>query len=423
MHPADQVCMIMKRIYDVDMTSLTGGNISMMDDEGVMWVTPTSIDKKSLTRDDIVKVLPDGTIVGKHKPTSEYYIHRSILTKRRDIKAVIHAHAPATVSISVLNNAPDTTLYQDAYRVAGLAGLTPYALPGSMELVDRVMEAFDGGYDAAMLEKHSAFVGSKVDLLDAFQRFEALDYAARIQINCHTVGKPRPLSMDQLKLKVMEDMKAMPEIEIKVHTEKELEARRTLQAVVQRAFTKKLFTSAIGVMSARIDKNSFLISAQGVDNGYIGLNEFVLVKKGTREEGKIPNSTVQIHQKIYGKHPEVDSIIIASPVYTMGFLVTDAIYETTLYPESYGVLRKGKRYKYNAIFDDTENITNDMDLEHPVAMIENYGIILVGPNPILTFDKLEVCESSAQSIHECKRMGLEPIMMTKEQIHEMDHAS
>ncbi len=35
-HPADLICQIMERIYDMDMTSLTGGNISMMDVEGVM---------------------------------------------------------------------------------------------------------------------------------------------------------------------------------------------------------------------------------------------------------------------------------------------------------------------------------------------------------------------------------------------------
>ena len=69
LHPAEELCRIMERIYDVEMTSLTGGNASIMDNEGVMWVTPTSIDKKSLTREDIVKILPDGTVEGKHKPT------------------------------------------------------------------------------------------------------------------------------------------------------------------------------------------------------------------------------------------------------------------------------------------------------------------------------------------------------------------
>lgn len=419
-HPADLICQIMERIYDMDMTSLTGGNISMMDEEGVMWVTPTSIDKKSLTRDDIVRVLPDGTIEGRHKPTSEYYIHRSILTKHPDIKAVIHAHAPATVTMSVLNRVPDTKLYLPAYEVVGEPMMTPYALPGSMRLVDRVMEAFDAGYDGAILEKHSAFIGSRVDLLDAFHRFEALDFASRIEINSYDVGIPRPLAKEQLENAKLPDTAEMPEYVLEKHSAEELNQRRWLCSVVKRGYGKKLFTSANGVMSVRTGEDSFLIPERGVDNGLIRLEDVMQVKEGKREAGRIPNAMATLHEKIYKLHPEIQSIITAAPVYTMGFLVTDTIYDTTLYPESYGVLCEAKRYKFEDLFENMDTIAENIDLQHPMAMIENYGVVLAGISPILAFDKLEVCESSAQSIHEMKRMGLEPILMTPEQIAEMN---
>ena len=99
LHPADQICMILKRIYDMDMTTLTGGNVSIKDDEGVIWVSPTGIDKGSLRREDIVQILPDDTIVGKWRPTSEYRIHVGILRTRPEIKAVLHAHSPALVTM------------------------------------------------------------------------------------------------------------------------------------------------------------------------------------------------------------------------------------------------------------------------------------------------------------------------------------
>ncbi len=421
LHPADQICMVMERIYDMEMTSLTGGNISMMDEEGVMWVTPTSIDKKSLTRDDIVKVLPDGTMVGKHKPTSEYYIHRSILTKRPDIKAVIHAHAPATVTLSVLNEVPKTKLYTSVYEIVGEPQMTPYALPGSMELVNRVMEAFDMGCDTAILEKHSAFVGSRKNLLDAFWQFEALDFASRVQINSYALGKPRELTKEQLENYMMSIPSDMAKIERLVHTEKELEARRVLQSIIQRAYIKKLFSSKSGVISARINEKSFLIIKGSADNGDISLDDFVVVKNGECQISVEPNKTVLLHKKIYDSQPEVNSIIIANSIYSMGFAVTDEEYKTTLYPESYGVLCEGNRYKYEAVFEDMDTIAKRLDLAHPLAIIENYGIILAGKSPILAFDKLEVCESSAQSIHESKRMGREPVLMTEDQIREMEN--
>ena len=64
LHPADQIVMIMNRIYSYGMTTTSGGNLSIMDEEGVMWISPSSIDKGSLRREDIMRVLPDGTIEG-----------------------------------------------------------------------------------------------------------------------------------------------------------------------------------------------------------------------------------------------------------------------------------------------------------------------------------------------------------------------
>lgn len=46
--------MIMNRIYSYGMTTTSGGNLSIMDEEGVMWISPSSIDKGSLRREDIM---------------------------------------------------------------------------------------------------------------------------------------------------------------------------------------------------------------------------------------------------------------------------------------------------------------------------------------------------------------------------------
>ncbi|MCX6258188.1 MAG: class II aldolase/adducin family protein [Bacteroidia bacterium] len=58
--PAVQLSEIMTRIYNGMMTTPTGGNISIRDEEGNLWVTPTQIDKGRLTPADMVKIYPDG---------------------------------------------------------------------------------------------------------------------------------------------------------------------------------------------------------------------------------------------------------------------------------------------------------------------------------------------------------------------------
>jgi len=72
LHPADQLVMMMNRIYYRGMTTTSGGNLSIRDENGDMWITPSGIDKGMLTRDDIMLVKADGTITGRHKPSSEY---------------------------------------------------------------------------------------------------------------------------------------------------------------------------------------------------------------------------------------------------------------------------------------------------------------------------------------------------------------
>ena len=57
-HPADQLVMFMQRIYDKGLTTTSGGNLSILDEEGNIWITPAGVDKGTLNRNDIVCVKP-----------------------------------------------------------------------------------------------------------------------------------------------------------------------------------------------------------------------------------------------------------------------------------------------------------------------------------------------------------------------------
>ena len=56
LHPADQLVMILTRIYEYGMTTTSGGNLSSRDENGDIWITPSGIDKGNLTRADIMQV-------------------------------------------------------------------------------------------------------------------------------------------------------------------------------------------------------------------------------------------------------------------------------------------------------------------------------------------------------------------------------
>src|SRR5438067_7991638 len=128
MHPRDQITMVIGRIYRRGLTTTSGGNISIIDENGDIWVTPSAVDKGSLQPSDIVCVKRDGTIIGRHKPSSEFPFHKAIYKARPDIKAIIHAHPPALVSFSIIRQTPNTNIILHAREVCGPIGYAEYRL-------------------------------------------------------------------------------------------------------------------------------------------------------------------------------------------------------------------------------------------------------------------------------------------------------
>ena len=101
MHPRDEIMGTMERIYRYRMTTTSGGNLSIRDGSGNIWITPARVDKGSLQRSDIVCVRGDGTVQGKHPPSSEFPFHKAIYHARPDVQAVVHAHPVALVAFSI----------------------------------------------------------------------------------------------------------------------------------------------------------------------------------------------------------------------------------------------------------------------------------------------------------------------------------
>ena len=142
MHPSDQIALIISRVYRRGMTTTSGGNISIIDEYGDIWITPSAVDKGTLTAADIMCVKADGTIIGKHKPSSEFPFHKAIYKNRPDLKAIIHAHPPALVSFSIVRQIPNTNVISQAKHTCGSIGYADYELPGSKALGEKIADEF-----------------------------------------------------------------------------------------------------------------------------------------------------------------------------------------------------------------------------------------------------------------------------------------
>ena len=85
---AEIVASYMRRTYAQGMTTSSGGNITLRDEDGDQWVTPSAIDKATVSQDLILKVDAQGKIEGKKPISSEYPFHRRVLETRPDLNAV-----------------------------------------------------------------------------------------------------------------------------------------------------------------------------------------------------------------------------------------------------------------------------------------------------------------------------------------------
>jgi L-fuculose-phosphate aldolase len=397
MHPRDQIILIIDKIYRSGMTTTSGGNISIIDEDGDVWVTPSAIDKGTLRPTDIICVRKDGSIEGRHKPSSEYPFHIAIYKCRPEIKAVIHAHPPALVSFSIVRQIPDTNVLPQAKNVCGPIGYAPYALPGSNELGDVIADEFKKGVNAVIMENHGTVVGGK-DLSDAFQRFETMEFCARTLINGNTIGTPRFLSNEQIDSFEKQIPRLLPEQKKVEYPSDERAIRENIKKIVHRACEQGLMISSYGTVSVRWKGNDFLITPTNVARWDIQNKDIVQIKNGKREPGKLPSRATWLHQEIYKRFPHVNSIILTQTPYLMGFSITGEKIDVRTIPESWIFLQDIPNMPFGSHFAGEEVILKTLSENTPAVIINNDSVLVTGDNLLGTFDKLEVAEFSAKSL-------------------------
>lgn len=402
LHPREELVETMRRIYRYKMTTTSGGNLSILDPDGSIWITPSRVDKGSLQPSDVVRVLPDDTREGLHPPSSEFPFHREIYRQRSDIKAIVHAHSGALVAFSICRKVPDTRVQSHVHSVCGRVAIAPYACPGTMELGRKIAATFAQGADCVLLENHGVVIGGR-DLADAFQRFETLEFVAQTIIHAAVLGELKVLSPDKLRIETMPEFTELPDA---TPSNREKELRTAICRFVQRAYQQRLLISTAGACSTRLGGNDFLITPRRRDRLEMSPARIVRARHGACERGKRPSRAALLHALIYERHPEVGAIINAQPAHASAFCMTAAELNTRTIPESYIVLKDAPKLPFLRIVEDADRIAGEVSLgKRPVVLIENEGALVLGRDMLDAFDRLEVLEATSEAILMAKPLG------------------
>lgn len=403
--PKEQLVAIMKRIYAQGMTTTSGGNLSIKDENGNVYITPGGTDKGSMTAEDIVCIRADGTMEGKHKPSSEYPFHMKIYETRGDIRAILHAHPPAMVAYSIVRKIPDISAFPELKACIGSVGMAEYGLTGSEELGEKIAKVFAEGCNVAELENHGLVVGS-TDIESAYQMFEAMDFSARIGIGASRLGgaKNENPSGKGLTDENMEKPKD-PSTEI---PQEDRAVCEKLCEMVRRAWHQKLLYAGLGVFSARAESGTIYYIPQGTDQSAAGILDI----------RKLEQTGDGLHAKIYRTHPGTGSVVTAFPPELMAFAVTGTKFSSRIIPEIYMVMQDVVSLPQAQYAGKPDEIAAVFDGRTSVAVLEGGGVIVTAPSLLKAYDRLEVAEYSARAILESSQLG-NIVEITEKQVDEI----
>jgi len=404
-HPSDQIVATLERTYALDMTTASAGNISIRDENGEVWITPTRIDKGALRRQDIMRITTDGKWDGIHRPTNELSFHLGIYKARPDVNAIIHAYPCALASFSICGRVPDTRIFPEAWKFCGKVGFAFYARPGSMQLCEKIVAEFISieRPDCVVLENHGIVIVGK-DIDSAFQRFEMLEVTAQAILNASSLGEVHYLDDASLALSHMKP-NPLPEHSPVPPSPRETELRKELVGIVHRACLHHLMTSTKGSFSARLDADTILMTPYEVDRQTLSPEDLVVVRSNSCAAGQIPSRAIKMHQAIYKAHPQIHAVVNAMPVHAAAFCVSAFEMDTRTIPQSYLTLKDMQKIPFEIQYRDCDQIAKIVTPANPVALLEHNGVLAAGRTVLDAFDRLEVLESTAAAIFRSRALG------------------
>jgi L-fuculose-phosphate aldolase len=192
-----EVAYFMKRLYKHGLTTTSGGNISMRVGKDLIVITPSATDKGRMKWKEVgIMSIFGENLTPTLKPSIESEMHLSIYKKNKEVTAVVHAHPLFASSFTAMKCKIDTNLTAEARAILGDPKQVPYALMGTHELAESVAESIAAS-EILLLENHGILATGN-SLMQAFDRIEVLENAAKMSLIVELMKKKKPLTKSRI---------------------------------------------------------------------------------------------------------------------------------------------------------------------------------------------------------------------------------
>jgi L-fuculose-phosphate aldolase len=187
-----------QRLYNQKYIVGTEGNISWRINKEKLLVTRSGICKADMNESDIVPIDSSGNVLEREiRPSSEIKLHLAVYQERSDAKAIIHAHPPFAVSLTLAGIQLNQPFLPENVLLLGSVPTADYARP-STDQVPASIRKYIRKTDIILLERHGSITIGK-NLKEAFQKLEILENTARVVWLSKQLGDPQPLPDEEIK--------------------------------------------------------------------------------------------------------------------------------------------------------------------------------------------------------------------------------
>ncbi len=192
------ICEAGRRMYARNLVAATDGNLSARLGEDRFLCTRSGVALGDMQPADLVIADSKGEkLEGDGKVSSEFFTHLAAYEERPDVSAVVHAHPPKAVALTLAGMSMKEYALPELVVALGGVPTAAYATPGTKEGADVVRDLIRR-CDALLLDRHGALtVGDSV--LDAYRKMEKIEHSAESLIAAHLLGRVRTLDEGEME--------------------------------------------------------------------------------------------------------------------------------------------------------------------------------------------------------------------------------
>ncbi len=185
-----QIIDICKEMIKKEYVIGTAGNVSarvtLPNYEEAYLVTPSSVKYDEMGIEDVVLIDGNGDIIAGHRnPTSEKRLHLAIYKARRDIKAIVHSHAPYSTALSIARM-PIGPIVDEVIPFIGGCEVAEFGMAGTDDLANNAVDALGENLAVFIANHGNAACGSSLE--QAWTVCQQVEMAAKIQYRASLLG-------------------------------------------------------------------------------------------------------------------------------------------------------------------------------------------------------------------------------------------